>query len=114
MLLTTDALLLIAGVFLGSGLTAGFAGTFPFDFMSRTPWTLATDCLLGTIGAVVVWSVVFHPAMLVLAGGFLGVGATTKVAGDDPVGFMDGTHPVRAGLMAGMAGLLTLLVWTML
>ncbi len=112
MLLITDALLLLAGAFLGTGLTAGLAGEYPFEFMDRTPWTLATDCLLGAVGAVVTWTVVFHPALLVVAGGFLGAGATTKVAESDPVEFMS-RNPARVGLLAGMAGLLTLLVWTM-
>jgi len=111
MLLITDALALAAGVFLGAGIAAAYAGERPVDFMDATPWRETSLMAIGAVAAGVLWTVVFHPAMLVAAGGFAGASFTATAAGVDPKGFMDDPHPSRMAVYAFAASGLTLLAW---
>ena len=111
MLLITDVLMLTMGVFFGAGITAAYAGERPVRFMDATPWRETGLMAGGAVAAGVLWTVVFHPALLVAAGGFAGASFMTTFAGVDPQGFMDDPHPSRMAVYAMTAGGLTLLAW---
>ena len=111
MLLITDVLLLTMGTLFGAGLTAAYAGEYPVDFMESTPWRETAMMAVGAVTAGVLWTMLFHPALLVVAGGFAGVSSMTTIAGIDPQGFMDDPHPSRMAVYALTAGGVTLLSW---
>jgi len=111
MLLITDALMLTVGVFFGAGVTAAVAGEAPIDFMGASPWTETGLMAAGALASGVLWTVVFHPALLAIAGGFAGASFMTTFAGVDPKGFMDDPHPSRMAVYAFAASGLTLLAW---
>lgn len=111
MLLITDALLLAMGAFFGAGIAAAVAGERPVDFMNAAPWRETGLMAIGAVASGVLWTVVFHPALLAIAGGFAGASFMTTAAGVDPRAFMDDPHPSRMAVYAFAAGGLTLLAW---
>lgn len=111
MLLITDVLLVAMGVFFGAGAVAAVAGETPIDFMRAAPWRSTGLMAVGGGVSGLLWTVVFHPALLAVAGGFIGATFMTTLAGVNPKGFMDDPHPSRMAVYAGVAGGLTMLAW---
>lgn len=103
MLLATDVLTFVAAAMFGIAVTAGIAGETPFNFMKATPWKATGAATLGAALSAFAWSVVFHPTLLVVAGGLSGFVAITSVVGKNPVGFMD-VGATRIALGASLAG----------
>jgi len=110
-LLIADALLVLTGVFMGAGITAGVAGEAPIDFMGADPRRVAVGTTLGAIVSGFAWTVVFHPALLAIAGGFIGATAITGLAGATPIDFMNDPHPSRIGVVSIAFGVVTLVAW---